>query len=183
DDTKANAHVVYAEHLRVADVAPLSYQGEDGRFGWYLLDDIADIRMDPCQVEEAIARNVNECPHISDPSEQLDDLSHVDVRRTQQLFPERRGETRESLVDRDVVDHRKRCGSNAQQVIDVHCHTVDAEGVIPPEHLGDDEFRANAVGGEGKPGAADVDDIGEVANRELDLAHPGCWPRLGDATN
>src|SRR5213596_1162141 len=59
DDTKANAYVVDVEHLRVADVFPLSDQGDDGTFGWYALDHIADNRMDPCQVEEAIARNVN----------------------------------------------------------------------------------------------------------------------------
>src|SRR5206468_353329 len=161
DDTKANADVVDAEHLRVADVAPLSDQGEDGRFRWYLLDDIADIRMDACQVEEAIARNVNECPHISDTSKQHDDPVERDEpdghpseveRRLGSMALEDIAELRDltsrdrdigafrtfakalrevvekcgvGLVDRDVVDHRKRCGSNAQQVIDVHCHTVD----------------------------------------------------------
>ena len=70
-----------------------------------------------------------------------------------------------SAVDRDVIDHRDRLGTDAEEVVDVHRDAVDADRVVLPRHLRDDRFRADAVGAQREPGAADIDDIREVADR------------------
>ena len=41
------------------------------------------------------------------------------------------------LADRDVVEEEQRLGALADQVVDAHGHQVDADGVEPPDGLGD----------------------------------------------
>ena len=89
-------------------------------------------------------------------------------------------------LDRDVIDHRQRARTDANQIVDVHRDAVDADRVVFLHHVGDDRFRANAVGADRQPDpAADVDDIGEIADVErhragLPRRRPGPFYRGDD---
>ena len=85
------------------------------------------------------------------------------------------------LFDRDVIDHRHRPRADAQHVVDVHRDAIDADRVVFFHHVGDDRLRADAVGEIARPIAADIDDIGEIADRQLDRAEPRFRPGRGDA--
>ena len=80
--------------------------------------------------------------------------------------------------DRDVVEQRERLGADADHVVHVHGDTIDADGVVLPHHLGDDGLGADAVGAERKPDAVELDDVGEVADRQHHPAEPGQRPGL-----
>src|SRR5262249_6952790 len=86
------------------------------------------------------------------------------------------------LLHRDVVDHRQRLGADAEHVVHVHGDAVDADRVVPVHQLRDQELRAHAVGGNREAGAPDVDDVGEVAEIELDVpeAHRTGRERLAE---
>src|SRR5262249_45518218 len=73
---------------------------------------------------------------------------------------------------RDVVDHRKRLGADADHVVDVHGDAVDADGVVFAHHVGDNGFRADAVGAERKADAVELDHVGEIADRQHHAAEP-----------
>ncbi len=98
---------------------------------------------------------------------------------------------RVGLLDRDVIDHRHRPRPDAQEVVDVHRDAVDADRVVLAHHLRDDRLRADPVGGDRKPetaiGAADIDDVGEIADRQLHRAEaafrPAGRPSRGDAVD
>ena len=73
------------------------------------------------------------------------------------------------LLDRDVVHQRDRLGADADQVVHVHRDAVDPDRVEPPELLGDDHLRADAVGGQREPGlVVEPQHVGVVAR-----AHDG----------
>ena len=55
------------------------------------------------------------------------------------------------LLHGDVVEQRDRLRTDADEVVDVHRHAVDADRVEPARPLGDDHLRADAVGGQGDP--------------------------------
>ena len=50
------------------------------------------------------------------------------------------------LLDGQVVEHRDRLGADADEVVDVHRHAVDADRLQAIGLLGDDELGADAVG-------------------------------------
>ena len=50
---------------------------------------------------------------------------------------DRAGDLRVGALDGEVVDHRERLGSDADDVVDVHRHAVDPDGVPAAELLGD----------------------------------------------
>ena len=74
------------------------------------------------------------------------------------------------LLDRDVVDQRQRLGADADHVVDVHGDAIDADRVVLAHHVGDDRLRADAVGAQRKADAVQLDDVGEVADRQHDAA-------------
>ena len=71
------------------------------------------------------------------------------------------------LLHRYVIDHGQGRRSNADQIVDVHRHAVDANGVVAIGHLGDNGLGANAIGGDGQANAAQVDDAGVVPDVQL----------------
>ena len=73
-------------------------------------------------------------------------------------------------LDRDVVEHRQRLGADADHVVDVHRHAVDADRVEAAELLGDQQLGADAVGGERDPGPLVDPDHARVVAR---AAAPG----------
>ena len=84
---------------------------------------------------------------------QLGDLAagDVDVRlagAVVQALGDRRQRVGVDVIDGDVVHQRHRPGTDADDVVDVHRHAVDAHRVVPPEVLGDEQLGADAVGGD-----------------------------------
>ncbi len=77
---------------------------------------------------------------------------------------------RVGLLDRDVVDQRHRPRADAEQIVDVHRDAVDADRVVFAHHVGDHRLRAHPVGGDREANAADIDDVGEIADRQLHRA-------------
>jgi len=68
------------------------------------------------------------------------------------------------LLDGDVVEHAQRLGPHAQDVVDVHGHAIDADGVVLVQHLGDEQLGSDAVGGKGQAEAVpEVQHAGKVA--------------------
>src|SRR5699024_8473646 len=61
------------------------------------------------------------------------------------------------FVDREVVNERYGFDAGGHEVVRVHRHAVDPHGRIVRERLGDEEFRADAVGGECEILLAEVD--------------------------
>ena len=55
------------------------------------------------------------------------------------------------LLHGDVVEQRDRLRADADEVVDIHGHTVDADRVEPPRLLGHDHLRADAIGGQATP--------------------------------
>ena len=70
----------------------------------------------------------------------------------------------------DVVEHRQRLGADADHVVDVHRHAVDADRVAAPELLGDQQLGADPVGGEGDPGPLVEPDHARVVAGQRNLA-------------
>ena len=67
-------------------------------------------------------------------------------------------------LDRDVVEHGDRLGADADDVVDIHRDAVDADAVEPPELLGEDQLRADAVGAQRDPKTRrDLDNGGVMA--------------------
>ena len=74
------------------------------------------------------------------------------------------------LLDGDVVHHRHGPCAHADDVVDVHGDAIDADGIVLAQHGCDHRLGADAVGGDRDALAGDVDDIGEIADVELDAA-------------
>ena len=55
------------------------------------------------------------------------------------------------LLDGQVVEHRDRLRTDADEVVDVHGDAVDAHRLEAIGLLGDDDLRAHAVGGDRDP--------------------------------
>src|SRR5262249_18442389 len=51
------------------------------------------------------------------------------------------------LLDGDIVNHRNGSGPDADDIVGVHCHTVDADRVVFSKLLSDEDLRSYAVGG------------------------------------
>ena len=75
---------------------------------------------------------------------------------------DRRQFVRVGHIDGDVIEHRDGPGADADQIVDVHGDAIDADGVVALHHLGDQRFRANAVGAEREAGTGEFDHRGEV---------------------
>src|SRR5919199_1272930 len=83
-------------------------------------------------------------------------------------------------VDRDVIDHRNGPRADAQKVVDVHRDAIDADRVVFSHQLRDYRLRTDAIGAQREPDAADIDDIGEIADRQLHDAEAALGPGRGD---
>jgi len=91
------------------------------------------------------------------------DAGHLGARA--QAGADRVEHRRIGLFQRDVVDHRDGLGADADHVVDVHRHAVDADGVVLAHHVGDDGLRADAVGAERDADAVHLDHVGEITDR------------------
>ena len=83
---------------------------------------------------------------------------------------------RVGFLDRDVIDHRDRPRADADHVVDIHRHAIDADRVVSVHHLRDDRLRPDPVGADRQTDAADIDDIGEIADIQLDCADAVAGP-------
>ena len=79
------------------------------------------------------------------------DLHPGVLRAGGQAAPDRGEHVGVGPLDRDVVEQRDRLRADAHDVVDVHRHAVDPDGVEPPGLLGDDELGAHAVGADRDP--------------------------------
>ena len=68
----------------------------------------------------------------------------------------------------DEVEHRDRLRADADHVVGVHRHAVDADRVVAAEALGDDHLGAHGVGGQRQAGAI------------VEPQHAGVVARQGD---
>src|SRR3954462_3161891 len=84
-------------------------------------------------------------------------------------------------LDGDVIDHRYRARTDAEQVVDVHGDAIDADRIVFFHHLRDEGFRPDSIRAEGEADTADVDHIGEIADRQLHRAEAGFRPVRGNA--
>ena len=72
---------------------------------------------------------------------------------------------------RHVVEKEQRLGPAADGVVDAHRHQVDADRVVPADHLGDLQLRAHAVGAGDQHRLAVI--AGEQPAGEVELEQPG----------
>ena len=71
------------------------------------------------------------------------------------------------LLDGEVIDHRDGRGAHTDKIVHVHRDAIYPYGVIPVRKLSYQDFRPNAVGGDGKAEVvADLDDVGKVSDAE-----------------
>jgi hypothetical protein len=68
------------------------------------------------------------------------------LRSCLQAATDRLEDRRVGLLDRYVVHEGDRRGADADEVVDIHRHAVDPDGVEAAHLLGDDELRPHAVG-------------------------------------
>ena len=73
-------------------------------------------------------------------------------------------------LDGDVVDQRDGPRADTDEVVDVHRHAVDADGVVAARHLRDQRLGADPVGADGDSDAAEIEDAREIAEADLDRA-------------
>ena len=82
----------------------------------------------------------------------------------------------------NVIEQRQRRSPNAEYVVDVHRDTIDADRIVAVHHLRDDRLGTDPVGADRQADPADVDDIGEIADIQLQGADSaGGRPSLFDA--
>src|SRR2546430_2012541 len=69
----------------------------------------------------------------------------------------------------NIVEKSNGCGPDAEHIVNIHRHAVDADGVVLIHHLSDDDLCTNAVGGDGNTQPiADIDDVSKVTKRHFD---------------
>ena len=73
----------------------------------------------------------------------------------------------------DVVHQRDRPRADADEVVDVHRHAVDADRVVAAGHLRDQRLGADPVGADGDSDAAEIHDAREVAEPRPERAGAG----------
>ena len=74
---------------------------------------------------------------------------------------------------RDVVDQRQRLRADAEQIVDVYRHAVDADRVVAAHHLGDQHLGPYVVGGDRQtPAVGQVDHVGEIAKGSSGRPNP-----------
>ena len=96
-------------------------------------------------------------------------------------FSERSEQLGDGLLDRDVVDQRDRSCTDAQHVVDVHRDAVDADRVVAPGGLCDQELGPDAVGGDGDAQVVgNGHDVGEVPDVERGPGRSGMLERGSD---
>ena len=123
---------------------------------------------------------------MPDEVEAVDDLAELCELAAGDLDPGKLGPAAKPLADLaqdagvgrrhgDVVEHRERLRADADHVVDVHRHAVDAHRVPAPHALGEDELGADAVGGHREPAAVvEPHDAGVVAGPDrLERLAPG----------
>ena len=71
------------------------------------------------------------------------------------------------VLDGDVVEHGDGLGADADQVVDVHRHAVDADRVVALCQFGDQQLGADPVRGERQLERPHADDRREVADGHL----------------
>ena len=96
---EADAHVEDLVHLAVGDAGEALDQREDRMRLDQPVDLEADGRVDPRQVEQAVAGDVDERLDAPDVLQDLHRFRDIDVGRPQQLLAERGGELVELVVD------------------------------------------------------------------------------------
>ena len=85
------------------------------------------------------------------------------------------------MLYRDVIDQRDRPGPHTDQVVDVHRDAIDADRVVAFHHIGNNHFGTDAIGRNRQPDAANIDDVGKVADRQLNTAETAARrPSLGN---
>src|SRR5919109_5265776 len=89
------------------------------------------------------------------------------------------------VLQRKVVNHRNRRRAHTQEIIHIHGHTVDPDGVIFPDHLGNENFRADTISRDSQANATtQVNDIRKVAYRKSDSSYTTmgwpCWPNAAN---
>ena len=68
----------------------------------------------------------------------------------------------------DVVDQADRTGADTDEVVDVHRHAIDSQGIVAAEHFRHQHLGAHAVRAEGETeAAAQFNDVGEIPQVEL----------------
>ncbi len=74
--------------------------------------------------------------------------------------------------DGDVIHQGEGPGADAEHVVDVHGDTVDADRIVFFHRLGDENFCADSIGGDGDTLViADVDYVGEITEIQENLAY------------
>ena len=84
DDAKADAHVEDPVHLRVRDPTQSLKHGEDRRRRGQRVESHAHLRLDPGQVEKAVAGDVDQRVHRHLARQQVQRLADIDVRGAEQ---------------------------------------------------------------------------------------------------
>ena len=82
---------------------------------------------------------------------------------------------------RDVVHHGQRGRPDAEQIVDIHRDAIDADGVVFPHTLGNQDLGPHAIGGHRDTlVVADLDNVGEQPEVQTDAADLslGNGPRL-----
>ena len=121
------------------------------------------------QVEaEAVARAVDHLAHLRDLAGRDVDAGRLGA--GVEPLGELAEEGRIGLLHGDVVDHRDRPRADADDVVGVHRHAVDADGVVAAHLLRDQDLRADAVGGDRQAElGGERQDVGVVAERQQRL--------------
>ena len=88
DDAEPDPHIVDLEHLGGTDRAVLLDELEYLWNGGQLVEAEADPRMvDPAEVQQAVAGDVNQRLDVGDAGDDLDDFAYVDCRRRSSSSP------------------------------------------------------------------------------------------------
>src|SRR5262249_14836166 len=89
NDTESQTHIIDLEHFGLTNLSVLLNEAENGRNRRQLFNDIANVGGDAGEIEQAIARNVNESLDGDLLLEHLHNLTYINVGWTQEFFAKR----------------------------------------------------------------------------------------------